>query len=73
MPCLHGIQVGALELESAEIRVKFDANNKTVEDLVAKAGLEIHETVAECGLGASLPQFLVGYFPCIRQACPMRL
>ncbi len=30
------VDVGALQLESSEIRVKFDANHKTVADLVAK-------------------------------------
>ncbi len=30
------VGVGALELESAEIRVKFDQHHKTVADLVAK-------------------------------------
>lgn len=47
------VGVGALELESAEIRVKLDENHKNVTDLVPKAGLEIHETVAECMIFAN--------------------
>eukprot|EP00040_Diaphanoeca_grandis_P033579 m.205994 g.205994 ORF g.205994 m.205994 type:complete len:1079 (-) comp32933_c0_seq1:110-3346(-) len=47
------VGVGALELESDEIRVKFDDKNKTVQDLVAKKGLEIHETIAECMIFAN--------------------
>ncbi len=33
--------LGALDLEGAEIRVKFDENHKTVADLVAKVQLPI--------------------------------
>eukprot|EP00050_Salpingoeca_kvevrii_P012604 m.23790 g.23790 ORF g.23790 m.23790 type:complete len:1095 (-) comp4173_c0_seq1:8-3292(-) len=44
---------GALELESAEIRVKLDKDHKTVQELVPKTGLEIHETVAECMIFAN--------------------
>ena len=47
------VGVGALELESAEIRVKLDANHKNVTDLIAKTSMEIHETVAECMIFAN--------------------
>ena len=35
--CAINQGIGALELESSEIRVKFDDKNKSVKDLVAKA------------------------------------
>ena len=48
------IGVGALELSSAEMRVKLGAGDKkTVEDLIEKTGLEIHDTIAECMIFAN--------------------
>eukprot|EP00041_Stephanoeca_diplocostata_P037599 m.1428829 g.1428829 ORF g.1428829 m.1428829 type:complete len:1137 (+) comp25068_c0_seq3:205-3615(+) len=47
------VGVGALDLSSDEIRVKLDSHHKSVVDLVAKKGLAIHETVAECMIFAN--------------------
>jgi DIS3-like exonuclease 1 len=45
--------LGALELESDEMSVTLDDHRKSVVDLVPKAGLEIHHTIAECMIFAN--------------------
>lgn len=45
--------LGALELESDEMSVTLDSHRKSVVDLIPKAGLEIHHTIAECMIFAN--------------------
>ena len=44
---------GGLQLEGSEVRVEFDGVPGTVSGLTPKKALEVHETVAECMIGAN--------------------
>eukprot|EP00039_Didymoeca_costata_P004242 m.72153 g.72153 ORF g.72153 m.72153 type:complete len:1965 (-) comp12306_c0_seq2:340-6234(-) len=57
--------LGGLELSGNEIRVKLGQDRKTVEDLIEKTGLEIHETIEECMVfaNASVAKRLTDVYP----------